>query len=76
MTGDIDNIVKPIVDALRPGIYLDDQQVDRVWVQKFEPETAASFQSPSPRLLEALEHTRPVVYIRVDSVVSAEELKW
>ncbi len=76
MTGDIDNIVKPILDALRPGIYLDDQQVARVWVQKFEPESAVSFSSPTSRLLEALERPRPLVYIRVDSDVLAEELRW
>jgi hypothetical protein len=24
VTGDVDNIIKPILDALRPGLYLDD----------------------------------------------------
>jgi len=76
MTGDVDNIVKPILDALRPGIYLDDQQVARVWVQKFEPDGAFAFSSPTSRLVEALERRRPVVYIRVDTVVIAEELRW
>jgi crossover junction endodeoxyribonuclease RusA len=34
MEGDIDNIVKPVLDALAPHIYLDDSQVDRILVQK------------------------------------------
>jgi crossover junction endodeoxyribonuclease RusA len=38
MQGDIDNIVKPILDALSKHIYLDDHQVHRVLVQKFEPD--------------------------------------
>ena len=38
MEGDIDNIVKPVLDALCRHIYVDDNQVERVWVQKFEPE--------------------------------------
>ena len=37
MQGDIDNLVKPILDALSRHIYLDDGQVERVVVQKFEP---------------------------------------
>ena len=71
MTGDIDNIVKPILDALRPGIYLDDQQVARVWVQKFEPERG--FLSSPTSHFEALERPRPLVYIRVDNDVLTEE---
>ncbi len=37
MQGDVDNIVKPILDALSKHIYNDDGQVERIWVQKFEP---------------------------------------
>lgn len=37
MEGDVDNIVKPVLDALSRHIYKDDRQVERVWVQKFEP---------------------------------------
>jgi Holliday junction resolvase RusA-like endonuclease len=33
MEGDIDNIVKPMLDALCKHIYLDDRQVERVAVQ-------------------------------------------
>lgn len=36
MEGDIDNIVKPVLDALAPHLYLDDSQVDRILVQRFE----------------------------------------
>ena len=38
MQGDVNNIVKPIVDALSRHLYLDDHQVQRVVVQKFEPD--------------------------------------
>ena len=34
MAGDIDNIVKPVLDALGKHIYMDDRQVHRVLVQK------------------------------------------
>src|SRR6266850_7704487 len=34
MQGDIDNIVKPILDAMCKHIYMSDHQVERVLVQK------------------------------------------
>lgn len=34
MLGDIDNIVKPILDAMCRHIYLDDRQVERLVIQK------------------------------------------
>lgn len=65
MVGDIDNIVKPILDAMSPFIYVDDRQVERVVVQKFEPERIFSFSAPSPALVDALAVEGPAVYIRV-----------
>ncbi len=43
--GDVDNIVKLILDALGRHIYADDAQVERVVVQKFEPENGSSVES-------------------------------
>lgn len=65
MQGDIDNIVKPVLDALARHIYLDDRQVERVVVQKFEPEHAFPFASPSERLNEALSGGKPTLYVRI-----------
>lgn len=67
MDGDIDNIVKPILDALSKHIYIDDGQVERVVVQKFEPGNAFTFQKPTVRLSEALEGDRPLLYVRISS---------
>lgn len=71
MEGDIDNIVKPILDALIAVAYLDDKVVERVVVQKFEPGTNAVFSSPTAQLAKALDLQPPVVYIRVD-----DDLGW
>ena len=38
MQADIDNCAKPILDAMGRFVYADDRQVDRMVVQKFEPE--------------------------------------
>ena len=46
MQGDVDNIVKLVLDACCRHIYLDDSQVERVVVQKFEPDHLFSFGNP------------------------------
>ncbi len=65
MQGDIDNIVKPVLDALAPHLYLDDSQVDRILVQRFEPGKLFPFANPSPTLADAIGHPKPALYIRV-----------
>jgi hypothetical protein len=68
MEGDIDNIIKPIMDGVA---YLDDKVIERVVVQKFEPEGGWEFSAPSDRLAAALDKSPPVVYVRVD-----DDLSW
>jgi hypothetical protein len=74
MQGDVDNIVKLIIVALCQHIYIDDRQVERVVVQKFEPGNRFGFSAPSRTFAKALEAPRPVVYIRVSND-PFEELK-
>jgi crossover junction endodeoxyribonuclease RusA len=65
MEGDIDNIVKPIIDGLRTVAYLDDNLVERVVIQKFEPEVEWEFLEPTDQLARALDRNPPVVYVCV-----------
>jgi crossover junction endodeoxyribonuclease RusA len=65
MAGDIDNIVKPVLDALGKHIYVDDRQVHRVLVQKFEPGNVFGFGAPSPVLQDALGRAKPILYVRL-----------
>ena len=65
MPGDVDNIVKFILDALDKHIYMSDRQIQRVLVQKFEPGNVFGFSSPSPTLQDALNRPKPVLYIRL-----------
>ena len=67
MAGDIDNIVKPVLDALGSHIYLDDRQVHRVLVQKFEPGNVFGFGTPSPTLQDALNRAKPILYVRLSN---------
>lgn len=59
MVGDIDNIVKPIMDALIGVAYLDDKDVERALVQKFEPFEDWDFAVPSDQLTVALDTMPP-----------------
>ncbi len=72
MAGDLDNIVKPILDGLSGLVYLDDGQVERILVQKFERGRFTTFRQPSARLAEAADMSRPRVYIEVDAPISEE----
>ena len=65
LEGDIDNIVKPILDALGRHIYMDDHQVERILAQKFEPGNVFEFRSPSGTLFEAIGRKKPILYVRV-----------
>ncbi|MFN4088122.1 MAG: RusA family crossover junction endodeoxyribonuclease [Alphaproteobacteria bacterium] len=72
LAGDVDNRVKPILDALSRFIYVDDRVVERVVVQKFEPDSGFPFENPSPTLLKALHSDTPVVYLRLTDDLHGE----
>lgn len=63
---DLDNIAKPILDALTALVYRDDRQVDRLLIQRFDAHHGDELSNPSPRLADALANGRPRVYIRID----------
>ncbi|HYC06183.1 MAG TPA: RusA family crossover junction endodeoxyribonuclease [Azospirillaceae bacterium] len=66
MDGDVDNIAKPIIDALIRIAYMDDKLIESVQVQKQEPGIEWAAEDISEQLAAALDAQRPVVYIRVD----------
>lgn len=65
MQGDIDNIVKPILDALCNRVYLDDKYVAMVVVRKIDPGQAVVTTNPTTTLVSALTGPKPIVYIRI-----------
>jgi len=67
MPGDVDNIAKLVLDALNAHIYLDDAQVERIVVQKFEPGNVFSFSNPSTAVIDAITGPKPVLYVRVSN---------
>jgi len=71
MDGDVDNIVKLIVDGMVAIIYPNDQLLERIIVQKFEPGIVSVFRSLTSTLERATETQPPVLYIRID-----DDLRW
>jgi hypothetical protein len=67
MQGDLDNIAKLILDALGRHIYIDDSQVERIVVQKFEPGLVFAFAAPSAMLRDAMNRSKPVLYVRISN---------
>jgi len=66
MAADLDNIVKPILDAMNGTVYVDDHQVERLVVQKFEPGRILVTTNPSITLAGALGQEPPILYVRID----------
>ncbi|WP_128566478.1 RusA family crossover junction endodeoxyribonuclease [Methylobacterium crusticola] len=71
MEGDVDNIVRLILDGMLEVVYLNDRVIERVIVQKIEPGIIAEFSSITEKLEEAIGVEPPVVYIRID-----DDLSW
>src|SRR6266403_4251719 len=67
MQGDVDNIVKLILDGMCRHVFVDDGQVERVVVQKFEPGNVFSFTKPTPLMIEAINGPKPRLYIRIST---------
>jgi crossover junction endodeoxyribonuclease RusA len=74
MQGDIDNIVKPILDAMCGTAYVDDQCVAAVNVRKIEPGQPIQVTNPSRILSNALTSTKPLVYVRISDDPYGEPL--
>ena len=58
-------MIKYVLDALGHHIIVDDSQVVRLVMQKFESGTVFGFSSPSAILQEALGQERPLLYVRI-----------
>lgn len=66
MVGDVDNIIKLVLDACSRHVYVDDIQVERIVVQKFEPDPVFAFSEPTPALAEAVSMDKPVLCSHIE----------
>lgn len=62
---DVDNVIKPLMDALGKLAYVDDQQVYKVTSEKFDLTHIARIRNPSGLLAAGLEKYSEVLHIVV-----------
>ncbi len=62
---DVDNIIKPILDALETVVYFNDQQVQKVTSEKFDLTNVSRIQNPSALLAAGLEKYTELLHIVV-----------
>ena len=65
MQGDLDNIVKPILDGMSRCLFLDDRQIERIVIQRFEPAHLFAFEQPSVALAQAMGAGQAALYVRI-----------
>jgi len=69
---DVDNIPKPILDALNGVVYVDDEQVSDLLCRKRDLDADLLIRNPSADLMRYLRDSRQVVHIQVKEAVSLE----
>lgn len=69
---DVDNIPKPVLDALKGIVYHDDGQVYDLLCGKRELSADLLIRNPSTTLLGALRGGRPLLHIRVAEAITGE----
>lgn len=62
---DLDNMAKPILDAMTNVLYHDDEQVDRLTIQRFSLDSDMEHLQGNRLLQSVISGVKPVLYIRV-----------
>ncbi len=63
---DVDNIPKPILDALKGLVYLDDEQVTDILCKKRNLNTELRIENPSSVLAQGLSRGNQFLYVVID----------
>ena len=69
---DVDNIPKPILDALKGLVYSDDSQVSDLLCRKRDLHAELRIQNASTRLLDSLRDAEPILHITVAETMARE----
>ncbi len=69
---DLDNMAKPILDALKGVVYDDDSQVSDLVCRKRDRNYDVPIPSPSQKLLDRLGQPGPFVHVFVDHALNGE----
>ena len=73
---DVDNIPKPILDALKGMVFADDSQIFGLLCRKRDMNNNLQIQNPSPDLIDFLLQSRQVLHIAVSNALEREVSFW
>ena len=73
---DVDNMPKPILDALKGLVYDDDDQITDLVCRKRDRDRDLQFENPSPVLLDTLGRSEQFLHITVTEALSLEVPSW
>lgn len=73
---DVDNVPKPILDALKGLVFSDDSQVTDLLCRKRDMNGDLRISRPSPVLLSALARTEQFLHIAIVNAPSQEVTIW
>ena len=73
---DVDNIPKPIMDALKGLVYSDDSQVSDLLCRKRDLNGDLRIQNPSSVLLDTLRYSEQFLHITVADALNQEVAPW
>ncbi|TAG72064.1 MAG: RusA family crossover junction endodeoxyribonuclease [Oscillatoriales cyanobacterium] len=71
---DLDNIIKPIVDAMKILVYVDDRQVTDLTVKRRKLKELEDFTAISSLIAEALTAAQEFIYVKIDLPTEPMEL--
>ena len=69
---DVDNIPKPVLDALKGLVFRDDSQVYDLLCRKRDRADNLRFDRPPRNLIHALNNSRQVIHVKVAAIQSQE----
>lgn len=69
-TIDLDNLAKPLLDALKGVAYTDDGLIDSLHLRRFDLDLGVTFSEPSADVSKALETERDFVIVQINELIS------
>lgn len=73
---DVDNVPKPILDALSGLVYSDDSQVTDLLCRKRDLNAGLQLHNPSPDVLAMVGRSEQFLHVVVDGALSQEVRSW
>jgi len=71
---DVDNIPKPMLDALKDFVYLDDEQVTDIFCRKRNLNNGLRIENPSSVLVEGLSRGNEFLHVLVEEAPDQHEV--